>query len=101
MRKEPTTRSQHKHCSHNRKEIARSKNCACFYCKTRFESSKIERWVGRFDNTALCPHCSIDAVIGDASGINLTDSLLELMHHEWFSIETSWSAEELQRFKKK
>lgn len=101
MRKEPTTRSQHDHCSHNRKEIARSKNCACFYCKTHFESSKIERWVGKQGDTALCPNCSIDAVIGDASGIELTSNLLELMSYEWFSLETSWSAEELQRLKKK
>lgn len=48
------------------------------------------------ENTALCPHCGIDALIGDASGLPVTDAafLLE-MHAHWFKKATTFTAAEL------
>ena len=73
----------------NRKEIENSKECGCFYCLSVFLPSDITLWSdsedlrdedpgglrpdsNRFDryngNTAICPNCEYDSVIGSASG---------------------------------
>jgi hypothetical protein len=33
---------------------------------------------------ALCPHCGIDSVIGDASGYEISPTFLARMHEAWF-----------------
>lgn len=35
----------------------------------------------------MCPKCDTDAVIGDASGFNITPELLEDMYKEYFDYE--------------
>lgn len=72
----------HKHSS-NRDEILRSKECACFYCYYHFAPSEVE-WVSINNELATCPRCSVDSVLGDASGFRLDDPFLELMHQYWF-----------------
>lgn len=32
----------------------------------------------------MCPHCQIDSVIGDASGLPITNEFLKQMHEKWF-----------------
>nr|QGW61148.1 hypothetical protein ICEMyc226_00116 [Mycolicibacterium sp.] len=39
---------------------------------------------GRRGQTALCPYCGIDAVIGDAAGYPITREFLEAMRAQWF-----------------
>ncbi len=58
--------------------------CGCFYCLETFAPSAIDVWID--DGTcALCPNCTIDSVIGDASGFPVADrSFLEAMHKRWF-----------------
>jgi len=34
--------------------------------------------------TAICPRCSIDSVIGDASGLPVTKEFLKEMNKHWF-----------------
>lgn len=34
--------------------------------------------------TAVCPYCSVDSVIGLASGLELTPEFLRRMHAYWF-----------------
>jgi hypothetical protein len=34
--------------------------------------------------TALCPKCPVDSVIGAASGDPITPEFLKLMHDHWF-----------------
>jgi hypothetical protein len=36
------------------------------------------------EDTAMCPRCGIDSVIGSASGIDLTPEFLRKMHDFWF-----------------
>lgn len=74
----------HDHCSLHRAEIERSELCGCFYCMTNFPPSKIREWIDQ-DQTALCPECEIDSVIGSASGFLITKEFLERMHTHWFS----------------
>jgi len=52
----------------------------------------IEEWVDEdaagVGQTALCPRCGIDSVIGDQSGYEISASFLAKMHSYWF--RTSW-----------
>lgn len=56
--------------------------CACFHCLSRFEADQVTRWVDDGE-TATCPFCAIDSVLGpiDLSG---TEDVLEQMHERWF-----------------
>ena len=76
----------HKHSFKNYDEILGSKECGCFYCKAVFLSSLISEWVDEKDGgqTALCPKCAIDSVIGDKSGYQLTQQFLSDMNKYWF-----------------
>lgn len=77
-----TLKEAHQHSSHNQQEIAASKTCGCFYCKHFFVPTEVVTWVE--GDTALCPYCHIDSVIGDASGIILTPEFLDRMEKHWF-----------------
>lgn len=83
-----TTHEQSRHCFSNFQEIQKSDECACFYCRSRFKPSDIKQWASHplpeLPKTAICPNCGIDSVLGDASGLMLTDALLSFMRKEWF-----------------
>ena len=62
-------------------------HCGCFYCKSIYSASEVNEWCdndGRGDKTALCPKCGIDSVLGDATFVELTPELLELMNMLFF-----------------
>lgn len=62
-------------------------HCGCFYCKSIYSASEVKEWCdndGRGDKTALCPKCGIDSVLGDATFVELTPELLELMNMLFF-----------------
>ena len=48
-----------------------------------FSPSRISQWIDQ-EQTALCPECEIDSVIGSASGYPITKEFLERMHAHWF-----------------
>ena len=86
----------HEHSSNHRAELLASVKCGCFYCLAIFEPAKILDWVDAPEGqdhaeindvgqTALCPKCGIDSVIGDKSGYPLTIEFLREMHSHWFS----------------
>jgi hypothetical protein len=72
-----------KHCSRHRDEVAASTACGCFYCQTTFQPSEIMDWIGN-GQTALCPVCGTDSVIGDASGFPVSSNVMEEMNRRWF-----------------
>lgn len=82
----------HKASIYHRKQIEKSKICGCFSCEKMFPPEQIVDWVDPSDpvesdglgRTALCPHCQIDSVIGDASGFEITPQLLDLMKRKYF-----------------
>ena len=80
---EEQLREAHTHSAHNREEIARSRQCGCFNCCTLFDASEVEAYIDGGE-TAMCPHCGIDSVIGDASVIALTQQFLRAMRRRWF-----------------
>lgn len=77
-------RRAHKHCGSNRGELAASELCGCFYCLAVFPSSEITQWIGGGEDSALCPYCVIDSVIGSASGFWPTAEFLTRMKGHWF-----------------
>ena len=80
---EQQLREAHNHSAHNNDEIARSQQCGCFSCCKVYGASEVVDYVDNGE-TAVCPHCGIDSVIGDASGIDLTPQFLNAMLRRWF-----------------
>jgi len=76
----------HGHSSENEAEISSSVQCGCFYCMQTYPADQVVEWVDdRNARTALCPHCGIDSVIGDKSGLPVGDkAFLQAMQSHWF-----------------
>ena len=73
----------HRFSSHHRKELVKDKICGCFYCLKIYNPPEITDWCDN-ENTAICPYCGIDSVIGESSGFPITEQFLNGMHKEWF-----------------
>lgn len=78
----------HAHSSNHRAEILASTLCGCFYCCAMFPPGEIADWVDEDSQgegqTALCPRCGIDSVIGDKSGCEISECFLAGMRAYWF-----------------
>ena len=74
----------HAHSIRHRSEIEASSTCGCFYCLKIFSPKEIREWI-RDEDTALCPHCGIDSVLGSASGYEISVPFTTQMHAAWFS----------------
>jgi hypothetical protein len=78
----------HRHSSRHREELESSSVCGCFYCLRIFPPVDVSSWVDADFNgigqTALCPQCMIDSVIGSDSGYPITPEFLRAMKDHWF-----------------
>jgi hypothetical protein len=73
------------HVTANKEELSRSLECGCVSCMEIFRPMEIEDYIKDRDGlTAICPYCSVDAVIGDASGMKMTKKNLKRLHRIWF-----------------
>ncbi len=74
----------------NRQDIEKSKQCGCYYCLKQFSSTQIKQWLDEDEKgigqTAVCPFCWIDSVVGD-SEVVITEEFLEEMREYWFLIK--------------
>ena len=73
----------HRFSSHNRKNLEKDTRCGCFHCLKIFNHNEIDEWWDD-DDTAVCPYCGIDSVLGASSGFSITEQFLKGMHKEWF-----------------
>ncbi|PRY26271.1 hypothetical protein CLV78_101366 [Aliiruegeria haliotis] len=73
----------HGHSARHRDRILGSRICGCFCCLRTFGSDAITDWTDGGE-TALCPHCEVDAVLGDGSFQPLTAEFLTRMNRHWF-----------------
>ena len=73
--------SAHNFSTNHKAELIKDKKCGCFYCLEIFEPSEINQWL---KETALCPYCGIDSVIGESSGYPVTKDFLKEMQEYWF-----------------
>ena len=61
----------HKFSSNNKEALQNDKKCGCFYCLKIFDPKEINFWIKDNTETAVCPYCCIDSVIGESSGLQL------------------------------
>lgn len=90
----------HKRSACNKQEIEKSDSCGCFHCGSVLAPSEIQDWLhdrltdGREGDTAICPKCGIDSVLGSASGFSTTTEFLGRMREYWFGQDSKRRAEE-------
>ena len=46
----------------NKTNLKLANECACYYCLKSFNYENVKEWVDNND-TAICPFCSVDAVV--------------------------------------
>ena len=71
----------------NGDELLLSERCGCFYCGAIFSPKEVKEWVDEEEGvgqTALCPRCGIDAIIGSSSAYPITADFLGIMKRHWF-----------------
>lgn len=73
----------HRYSNNNREILDKSARCGCFYCLNIYSPHKIIAWTDNGE-TAICPYCGIDSIIGDASGVLLSMEFLTTMYKTWF-----------------
>lgn len=71
-----------KYSLRNKVYIENSENCACYFCLKKFEPKDIEKWID-CGETALCPKCGVDSVVGD-SVVLLDSEFLKKASTYWF-----------------
>ena len=85
---ETTLERAHKFSSKHAEMVKKSEECGCFHCGTWFPPAQIKEWIDG-GQTAMCPKCGIDSVIGDASmkgtDIVFDDLFLSEMRRHWFN----------------
>jgi hypothetical protein len=78
----------HNHSIRHYNELKQSDLCGCFYCCKTFKFSQITDWVKdseeEAEQTALCPFCGIDSIIGSKSGYPIEKKFLKQMKKKWF-----------------
>lgn len=77
----------HSHTIRNMDEIERSQKCGCIACCSIYDADQVEECIGEMDDdkmTALCMKCGTDAVIGDASGLEINPGVLKALNKRWF-----------------
>jgi hypothetical protein len=81
--KESSLHLAHQRCTKHRAEIEQSAMCGCFYCLSTLSPSEIREWTDD-GQTAICPKCALDSVIGSESAYPITPEFLRRMHDHWF-----------------
>ena len=73
--------------SRHRSELEASGHCACFFCFKKFATTEIKAWVDG-NETALCPHCGLDSVLGSGTDHRIDDTFLRKMHQHYYAYRT-------------
>ncbi|MFP2929310.1 hypothetical protein ACLESO_29735 [Pyxidicoccus sp. 3LG] len=77
----------HERSNQHREEVLGSALCGCFHCLATFPPERVREWVDEDDadvgQTALCPECGLDTVLGSGSGFPLTEDFLRQMQAYW------------------
>ena len=85
----------YRYLTNNWSQIQASKSCGCCNCMEVFPPADIIGWTGldmdNFENpeavasqTAMCPRCGAEAVLGDKSGLPINAQFLQKMNEAWF-----------------
>jgi len=71
-----------KYSIRNKDFIEKSDLCSCYYCFSTFKKEEIDNWADS-GQTAICPKCSVDSVLGDYT-IKFDKEFFEKLHEYWF-----------------
>ena len=85
----------YRYTSSNWAQINASKVCGCCSCLQLFKPDEIVAWTGLDmrnmndpaavdQQTAMCPRCGSEAVLGDKSGYPINTQFLGRMNEAWF-----------------
>lgn len=77
-----TLEEAHRLSFRNRRLLIHWLECVCFCCTRTFPMRDIEQWAE--GETAICPHCSVDAVLPATS--EFTDEFIEQMQLRYFGV---------------
>jgi hypothetical protein len=79
-------KAAHKATISNRSAIEISEFCGCCDCMSIFPASEITHWIeDRDGDSAECPKCGIDCVLGSAQGYPITLEFLAEIRFYWFT----------------
>jgi hypothetical protein len=85
----------YRYTTNNWAQINASQVCGCCSCMQLFKADEVVAWTGldvhNLDDpaaidrqTALCPRCGSEAVLGDQSGYPMDPRFLTKMNEAWF-----------------
>ena len=69
-------------------EAAALEDVGCFYCLCSYPLADIKEWVGSDGESALCPHCGINSVVGTTD-----EEILQALCEKGFHFLTALSQE--------
>jgi len=67
----------------NKNQLEKSEICGCFGCTRIFKPTEVVEYITGED-TAVCPYCGTDAVLGDYSGFPITEEFMKEMNEKHF-----------------
>jgi hypothetical protein len=67
----------------NRNSLQAGKLAGCYSCLKTFKSEDVKEWTDSGE-TAICPHCQVDAVLSETSGFAITEPSLKAIRQFWF-----------------
>jgi NAD-dependent SIR2 family protein deacetylase len=74
----------HRYCSNHLHLWCKSGLGRCFHCLKTVNRDEIEEWIDGVE-TAVCPHCGIDALIpAAAESVDISDDFFFQVMHAWF-----------------
>lgn len=82
---DPDCLAARQHAQRNRGELLASLICGCFFCFHQFPANAVTKWIDG-NQTALCPRCGIDAILGSSSGFAINDQFLRRMNRAFFAL---------------
>jgi hypothetical protein len=85
----------YRYTTNNWEQIQASKSCGCCNCVQVFPADEVVAWTGLdmhnaedpaaiAQQTAMCPRCGSEAVLGDKSGYPINAQFLGRMNEAWF-----------------
>lgn len=74
----------HKFSYQNKIQLEKDSVCGCFQCLEIYHPNEIKSWIDDSPETAECPYCYIDSVIGESSGFPITKEFLKKMNKQFF-----------------
>lgn len=67
----------------NKEDVMKSSYCGCYNCTKIFTPDLIVEYMDN-GQTAVCPYCGIDSIIGSSMGYDLTFNFLTNLKEEIF-----------------